>query len=213
MRLRKVKNLEQRMERFRGGLLLEPKPLVFADIFGNQQPVVAEFGTGRGEFILMMARRQPELNFLGVERVDSVLIQAMEKVEGETNLRYLRANVEDLDDVIQESSLSGLYLNFSDPWPKKKNRKRRLTHRGYLERYDRWLQEHSMVQLKTDSKTLFAFSIEEISQTGHMLEDVTLDITQSPAYEDNIQTEYEERFTAEGHPIYALRYHSKKVKL
>ncbi len=211
MRLRKVKNLEKRMERLEH-LLLKKKTIRFKEVFGNGNPVIAEFGIGRGEFLLEMARRRPEKNFFGVERVDSVLLQAMEKVEKETNIRYLLANVEDLEGVIPENSLSGLFLNFSDPWPKKKNRKRRLTHREYLELYDIWLQENSQVQLKTDSPILFTSSIEEISQSGHLLEDVTLNIEESPAYEDNIRTEYEERFTAQGHPIYALRFRSKKVK-
>lgn len=213
MRLRKVKNLEARLDTCRGRLLLEKEPICFQSVFGNDHPVIAEFGIGRGKFILEMAKRYPEKNFFGVERVDSVMIQAMEKVREEKNIRYLIANVEDLVEILPDNSLSGLFLNFSDPWPKKRNRKRRLTYRDYLKQYDRWLIEGSTVQLKTDSDILFAFSIEEVSQTGHILRDVTLDVSKSSAYEDNIRTEYEERFAEQEMPIRALRYDSGKALL
>lgn len=212
MRLRRAKNIPERLARFKGNLLLENTSQNLEKVFGNDRPVHAELGIGKGDFLLGLARMHPEINFIGVERSDSVLLQAMEKVEEESNIRFFLTNVEDLGQVLEENSLSGLYLNFSDPWPKKGHYKRRLTYRDYLAMYDRWLKEGSLVQLKTDSASLFAFSIEEIS-LGHVLKDVTLEVKGHSAYEDNIQTEYEAKFSEQGKPIYALRYHSRKAEL
>lgn len=174
--------------------------------FGNNNPLYIEIGMGKGQFILEMARRNPDKNFIGIEKYSSVLIRALEKCEDNppANLRFIRMDAENITDAFGKSEISGIYLNFSDPWPKDRHAKRRLTYRDYWKRYDEILKPDGLVIFKTDNRPLFDFSLEEAGTAGWKLTDISYDLHHSNAASDNVMTEYEARFSALGNPIHRL---------
>ena len=204
MRLRNVKNKDQ---------ILSSSPFFIADgslykgkwhrLFGNDRPIYLEIGMGKGKFLIENAIRYPEINFVGIERYDSVLARALEKVpEDLKNIKIVRLNAEYIEKLF-DHEISLIYLNFSDPWPKKKHHRRRLTSLEFLSKYDTIFQTDAVIVQKTDNADLFAYSLCCLSQYGYVLEDVSLDY--QPTVEDeNIETEYEERFRKLHLPIYRL---------
>ena len=204
MRLRNVKNKDQ---------ILSSSPFFIADgssykgkwhqLFGNDRPIYLEIGMGKGKFLIENAIRYPEINFIGIERYDSVLARALEKVpENLKNIKIVRLNAEYIEKLF-DHEISVIYLNFSDPWPKKKHHRRRLTSLEFLGKYDTIFQTDAVIVQKTDNADLFAYSLCCLSQYGYVLEDVSLDY--QPTVEDeNIETEYEERFRKLHLPIYRL---------
>ncbi len=204
MRLRNVKNKDQ---------ILSSSPFFIADgssykgkwhqLFGNDRPIYLEIGMGKGKFLIENAIRYPEINFIGIERYDSVLARALEKVpEDLKNIKIVRLNAEYIEKLF-DHEISLIYLNFSDPWPKKKHHRRRLTSLEFLGKYDAIFQTDAVIVQKTDNAELFAYSLCCLSQYGYVLEDVSLDY--QPTVEDeNIETEYEERFRKLHLPIYRL---------
>ncbi len=174
-------------------------------VFHNENPLYIEVGMGKGRFITELAGRNPENNYVGIEKYSSVLLRALEKREllpELTNLYFLRMDAEDLPEVFGEQEVSGIYLNFSDPWPKDRHAKRRLPSREYLARYDQILKPDGRVEFKTDNRQLFDFALEEAEAAGWKLEVCTFDLHQDPVLmEGNIMTEYEERFSGMGNPI------------
>ena len=204
MRLRNVKNKDQ---------ILSSSPFFIADgslykgkwhqLFGNDRPIYLEIGMGKGKFLIENAIRYPEINFIGIERYDSVLARALEKVpEDLKNIKIVRLNAEYIEKLF-DHEISLIYLNFSDPWPKKKHHRRRLTSLEFLSKYDTIFQTDAVIVQKTDNADLFAYSLCCLSQYGYVLEDVSLDY--QPTVEDaNIETEYEERFRKLHLPIYRL---------
>lgn len=204
MRLRNVKNKDQ---------ILSSSPFFIADgssykgkwhqLFGNDRPIYLEIGMGKGKFLIENAIRYPEINFIGIERYDSVLARALEKVpEDLKNIKIVRLNAEYIEKLF-DHEISLIYLNFSDPWPKKKHHRRRLTSLEFLGKYDAIFQTDAVIVQKTDNADLFAYSLCCLSQYGYVLEDVSLDY--QPTVEDeNIETEYEERFRKLHLPIYRL---------
>lgn len=204
MRLRNVKNKDQ---------ILSSSPFFIADgssykgkwhrLFGNDRPIYLEIGMGKGKFLIENAIRYPEINFVGIERYDSVLARALEKVpENLKNIKIVRLNAEYIEKLF-DHEISLIYLNFSDPWPKKKHHRRRLTSLEFLGKYDTIFQTDAVIVQKTDNADLFAYSLCCLSQYGYVLEDVSLDY--QPSVEDeNIETEYEERFRKLHLPIYRL---------
>lgn len=177
-------------------------------VFGNDRPIYMEVGMGKGRFITELAGRRPENNYVGIEKYSSVLLRALEKREmlpELTNLYFLRMEAEDLTEVFGEQEVSGIYLNFSDPWPKDRHAKRRLPSREFLARYDRILKPEGRVEFKTDNRALFDFALDEAEAAGWRLEVCTFDLHQEEELmADNIMTEYEERFSAMGNPICKL---------
>ena len=174
--------------------------------FGNDRPVYIEIGTGKGQFIMELARRNPDKNFIGIEKYSSVLLRALEKrryYEGD-NLFFIRMDAEYIEDVFDKDEVAGIYLNFSDPWPKERHAKRRLTSRQFWARYENILAPGGRVAFKTDNRDLFTFSLEEVGAAGWRLEHVSFDLHRSRYSEGNIMTEYEERFSQEGHSIHYL---------
>ncbi|MEW5321020.1 tRNA (guanosine(46)-N7)-methyltransferase TrmB [Geobacillus thermoleovorans] len=173
------------------------------ELFGNDRPIHIEIGTGKGKFITEMGRLHSDVNFIGIELYPSVLVSALDKlIESElSNVKLLNANAKDLTAFFADGEVSRIYLNFSDPWPKKRHEKRRLTHRGFLALYDRILAEDGDVHLKTDNQSFFEYSLVSLSQYGFVLESVQLDLHQS-GITDNVMTEYEEKFSAKGNRIY-----------
>jgi tRNA (guanine-N7-)-methyltransferase len=175
-------------------------------VFGNENPIHVEVGTGKGQFIIGMAIANPDVNYIGIEHFDNVIVSALEKVieaEKPSNLRLLRGNGSNLESLFKSGELDRIYLNFSDPWPKARHAKRRLTHEGFLARYEAVLKKRGEIHFKTDNRKLFEYSLVSMSAYGMILQEVSLDL-HAEMPEDNIMTEYEEKFSAKGQPIYRL---------
>ncbi len=177
-------------------------------VFGNEQPLYIEVGMGKGRFITELAMRHPENNYVGIEKYSSVLLRALEKREQLpelTNLLFLRMDAEELPEVFGKDEVAGIYLNFSDPWPKDRHAKRRLPSREFLARYDQILKPDGKVEFKTDNRGLFEFALEEAKEAGWTVEQHTFDLHHDEQMvQGNIMTEYEERFSAQGNPICKL---------
>ena len=208
MRLRNVKGSREEIQ-LSEYTVNEPEKYKgrWKELFGNDNPVYIEVGMGKGKFITEMAQLHPEINFIGIEKYSSVLIRAIEKrKELEiNNLMFIRMDAENIEDVFEKNEVAGIYLNFSDPWPKDRHAKRRLTSRQFLERYHNILKEEGRVIFKTDNRPLFDFSLEEVKEAGWTLEKSTFDLHHSEYVEGNIMTEYEEKFVAKGNPICMLQ--------
>lgn len=175
------------------------------EVFGNDHPLYLEIGMGKGRFITELALQNPGRNYVGIEKYSSVLLRALEKrssLPQLTNLLFLRMEAEDITEVFAEGEVAGIYLNFSDPWPKDRHAKRRLPSRQFLARYDRILQPGGRVEFKTDNQDLFAFALEEAAAAGWRVDACTRDLHHdAEMVRGNIMTEYEERFSAQGNPI------------
>ena len=179
--------------------------LNFREMFGNDNPVHLEIGCGKGQFACEIARRNPDINYLAVEKSANVIVVAAEaaKAQGITNLRFLKGGAEYLPCFIPDNSIERIYLNFSCPYPKKRYANHRLTHKNFLRIYRQIMTEKAEIHQKTDNMHFFEFSIEQLSQNGFKLKNISLDLHNSD-FEDNIMTEYEQRFTDLGQPIYRL---------
>ena len=207
MRLRNVKGARE---------TIEVNPYVIKDgeerkgkwkeLFGNNYPIHLEIGMGKGKFLLQLAEQNPDINYIGIEKYSSVLIRALQKreeYEGE-NIYFLRMDAENIPDIFKEGEIDRIYLNFSDPWPKERPAKRRLTSKEFFSRYDRILKKDGVVIFKTDNRELFDFSLEQVPLAGWKLKNYTYDLHHSEYAEGNIMTEYEEKFSAQGKPICRL---------
>ena len=176
------------------------------DISFLQPPLRLEIGCGKGGFICEAARREPDVHFIAVEKITDVILLAMERAQREnlTNLRFLNCDAAKLTDILPPHCLERIYLNFSDPWPKKGYYKRRLTYRGFLDIYRELLCDNGAIHMKTDNPALFDFSLNELSENGFLLQNVTRDLHNSEWENDNIHTEYESLFAAQGIKINRL---------
>ncbi len=174
------------------------------EIFGNDAPIRLEIGMGKGRFLMTLAKENPGINYLGIEKYSSVLLRALQKMEAEPlpNIRFIRMDAEELCDVFAEEEVDRIYLNFSDPWPKDRHAKRRLPSRQFLERYDKVLKKDGILEFKTDNRDLCDFAVEEIKETKWKIDRITYDLHHTPEMmEGNVMTEYEERFSSQGSPI------------
>ncbi|MBN8209494.1 tRNA (guanosine(46)-N7)-methyltransferase TrmB [Bacillus sp. NTK071] len=173
------------------------------EVFHNDNPIHLEVGTGKGQFIIGMAKQNPDVNYIGLELSSSVMVSALEKLleEDVPNVRLLNENAEDLTSIFEENEVSRVYLNFSDPWPKNRHEKRRLTYKTFLDLYRVVMKPNSEVHFKTDNQGLFEYSLHSFSAYGMTLNNVSLDLHQSKM-EDNVMTEYEEKFSSKGSRIY-----------
>lgn len=180
------------------------------DIFGNEHPIHLEIGMGKGQFLMNLARQNPEINYVGIERYSAVLIRALEKYDGEEfmqppNVRFLCMDAYQLPEVFVPGEIEKIYLNFSDPWPKARHSRRRLTSTRFLEQYEKVLPEKGRVEFKTDNRPLFEFSLESVEEAGWRLLGHTFDLHQDAEMnQGNIMTEYEQKFSAMGNPIHKL---------
>lgn len=175
------------------------------EVFGNDNPIRIEVGMGKGRFIYELAALNPDVNYVGIEKFSSVLLRAIQKQEEApcTNLRFIRMEAENIIDVFDKDEVDRIYLNFSDPWPKDRHAKRRLTSRVFLDRYDSFLKKDGVIEFKTDNHDLFMFSLDEVNETKWILDAVTYDLhSDAKMNEGNIMTEYEQRFSEMGNPIY-----------
>lgn len=172
--------------------------------FKNDHPVHIEIGTGKGRFITQLASEHPEINYVGIEKFSSVLIRALEKQDELelTNLLFIRGDAENVTDYFGKGEVGKIYLNFSDPWPKKRYAKRRLPSRQFLQRYDQILSDGGIIEFKTDNQALFDWSVEEVPYGGFAIQQITYDLHNDPVMNiGNIMTEYEERFSSKGNTI------------
>ena len=174
-------------------------------VFGNDHPVHIEIGMGKGRFICEMAKTHPDINYIGIEKYSSVLLRAIQKMEEEPlpNLLFIRMDAENIDEVFGLDEVDRIYLNFSDPWPKDRHAKRRLPSKEFLARYDRFLKKDGVLEFKTDNRGLFDFAVEELPQAGWKLVKITYDLHHDEEMmQGNVMTEYEQKFSSMGNPIY-----------
>ena len=217
MRMRRKKNLEGRladcgeyiiyMDRDDRNYQIKDTDHIisYKDIFKNDNPVELEIGCGKGGFAREIAKRNPDINYLAVEKSSNVIVEAAELAieENIPNLRFVRGGAEYLDCYIPSKSVKNIYLNFSCPYPKKSYASHRLTPQNFLEIYKKLLCDGGEIYQKTDNMHFFEFSIEQFSKSGFAMKNVTFDLHKS-GFEGNIMTEYERKFSEQGMPIYRL---------
>lgn len=205
MRLRNIKNASEIINKS-NYVVSNPEEYKgkWSNMFENNNPIHIEIGMGKGNFIIGMAKNNPNINFIGIEMYDSIVVKATKKLENEklNNLKFIRMDARLIEDIFYKE-IELIYLNFSDPWPKNRNAKRRLTHSRFLQRYDSIFKNQNIIYLKTDNTGLFEFSIESLSEYGYKLKNISLDLHNSD-FKDNIMTEYEAKFSEKGVKINRL---------
>lgn len=206
MRLRNVTGSREMIAKS-GYVVQEPKQNrgKWAEEFGNEYPIRLEIGMGKGKFLMELARRNPQVNYIGIEKYSTVLLRAVQKMEQEPlpNVRLIRMDAEHITEVFSIGEIDRIYLNFSDPWPKDRHAGRRLPSRRFLERYDQILQKDGVIEFKTDNQELFAFAEEEIEGSKWKIVQITHNLhADEEMSRDNVMTEYEERFSSMGNPIH-----------
>jgi len=204
MRLKHIKNAEEDIKKskyyidnpcnFKG---------CFNKLFKNNNPIHLEIGMGKGDFIIGMALKYPDINFIGIEKFDSVLVKATKKLETMNipNLKLILFDAEEIETLFSKE-VDTLYLNFSDPWPKKRHAKRRLTHENFLKKYDLIFKNNKNIIMKTDNRKLFEYSIKSFTDYGYKIDDISLDLHSDCV--DIVETEYEKKFVAKGNVIYKV---------
>ncbi len=206
MRLRKVKNALDKLKQNTFYIIAEPKQYKgsWNNLFSNNHPIHIEIGCGKGQFISELARRTPDVNFIAIEKYDSVLLRALEKIEAEKieNLRLILMDAKEIQEYFSTGEIARIYINFSDPWPKAAHQKRRLTYKTFLDSYRDILTDQGEIFQKTDNRKLFEFSLESFSRNHWYLSNISLNLHEDPV-EDNIETEFEEKWSKLG-PIYRL---------
>ena len=213
MRRRKVKGADDKLLSYKDYVLRENIDTLkgnWSEKFGNDNPIHVEFGTGRGKFITTLASQNPNINYVAFEIKEEVLLKAVEKgVENNLkNILFAWADVKNIIDYFDERELSRVYVNFCDPWPKKRWAKRRLTHTNFLNMYSSVLNESGEIHFKTDNEKLFEFSLNELSLNNWQLKNISLDLATSDF--ENVTTEYEDKFMSYGLKIF--RCEAKKLK-
>lgn len=176
----------------------------YKEIFNNSNPIHLEIGMGKGDFIIGMALANPDINFIGMEMYDSVLVRAAQKLDNLDipNLRLIKYDATTIDEVF-DREIDVLYLNFSDPWPKNRHEHRRLTSERFLKRYDKIFRDGCLIVQKTDNRHLFEFSLKSFTDYGYKIDVLSLDLHKDDF--ENVETEYERRFVSMGYPIYMTR--------
>ncbi|CAN2924635.1 tRNA (guanosine(46)-N7)-methyltransferase TrmB [Streptococcus dysgalactiae] len=207
MRVRKRKGAEEHLANNPHYVILNPEDTKgrWHDVFGNANPIHIEVGSGKGGFITGMALKNSDINYIGIDIQLSVLSYALDKVIASEapNVKLLRVDGSSLTNYFEDSEVDMMYLNFSDPWPKTKHEKRRLTYKDFLDTYKHILPENGEIHFKTDNRGLFEYSLASFSQYGMTLKQVWLDLHASD-FEDNVMTEYEEKFSSKGQVIYRV---------
>jgi tRNA (guanine-N7-)-methyltransferase len=207
MRRRNVKNAKQRVESHPELVILNPKDYKgkWNTLFKNDNPIYLEIGMGKGKFLLEHAKSNPNINYIGLEKFDSVIVQAVEKIYpcNLNNILLLNVDAEELLDIFDENEISKIFLNFSDPWPKNRHEKRRLSHANFLNRYQKILKGD--IEMKTDNRELFEFSLISFNENKWKFEELSLDLHHRNEDEKIITTEYEDRFTSKGNVIYFVK--------
>lgn len=205
MRLRNKPWAKDKIEQYPQYVVANPEQYrgKWHEVFGNNQPIHIEVGTGKGQFITGMAEANPGINYFGIELYDSVIVSALDRlIEAELpNLKLLHVNAADLGKYFAKDDVDRVYLNFSDPWPKTRHEKRRLTYKDFLKLYEDIMVDGGEIHFKTDNQGLFEYSLMSFSQYGMLLKFLSLDLHKSD-FEGNIMTEYEQKFSEKGNRIY-----------
>lgn len=205
MRLRKVKNAQNIIDESQ---YIIKKPEIYKgnykNVFENDNPIYIEVGMGKGDFIIENALKNSEINFIGIEKFDSVMVRAVQKLEEYDipNLKLIKIDALNIDNIF-DKEISCLYLNFSDPWPKKRHTNRRLTSNVFLNKYDLIFKNTKKIIMKTDNRHLFEYSIKSLTDYGYKINDISLGL-HSDNKLDNIETEYEKKFVSKGMVIYYI---------
>lgn len=206
MRLKNVKGAKEIIESS-SYVIHNPKEEKCSKLFSNKNPIQIEIGMGKGDFLIEHAKRNPNINYIGIEKFDSVLVRAVQKLEGIDlpNLKLIRMDAEEIEECFQKE-IDTLYLNFSDPWPKKRHSKRRLTSPYFLKKYDSIFKGEKQIIMKTDNRELFEFSLISFNEEKYEIKEVSLDLYQNEEYlKNNVPTEYEKKFVLKGFPIYYVK--------
>lgn len=209
MRLRGRKGIRESLEQQEDLVVLDPRQYKgqWASLFGNDKPIHVEFGMGKGQFISQMSYKHQDVNFIGVDMYDELVRRASEKgrnawsaeeVDTPPNLKLALMNIENVAEVFEPGEIERIYLNFSDPWPKTKHGRRRLTHPRFLDKYSVILNEKGQIHFKTDSVTLFEFSLNSFSDYGMQMTNISLDLHREGLNEEFVMTEYETKFVGQG---------------
>ena len=213
MRLRHIKGAEEQIAES-PYVIQDPQGLKgkWHEFFGNQNPVRIEVGMGKGKFIMELAEKKPDVNYIGIERYSSVLLRGLQKRSQLelSNIYFMRIDALELADVFDAGEVDRIYLNFSDPGPKDRHAKRRLTSDRFLPIYDQILKKDGIIEFKTDNQDLFRYSLESIPEAGWTVDAHTFDLHNSEMAEGNVMTEYETKFCSEGKPICKLVASRKK---
>ncbi len=206
MRQRNVKNKKEIINNSRY-VILNPSDNKgkWQSVFQNNNPIYLEIGMGKGDFILENAKTYPNINFIGIEKYDSIMALAIKKIENEnvSNLRLIRMDAITLSDVFIHE-ISQIFLNFSDPWPKKRHARRRLSSEIFLKEYDNILTNKKIIEMKTDNQKLFEYSLVSFNNNNYLIKKISFDLHKSEI-ENNIMTEYEKKFSQENKPIYYVK--------
>lgn len=223
MRMRRKKNLDEKLaacsqvlfcaegeDRNFNTAVLEKEYFDFKEMFGNDNPVHLEIGCGKGQFICEIAKRTPNINYIAVEKCSNVIVSACQKAidEGITNIKFYKGGAEYLPKYIPPKSIGRIYLNFSCPYPKARYANHRLTNAKFLAIYEELMESGAQIHQKTDNMHFFEYSLEQLSDYGFTLQNISLDLHNSD-FEGNIVTEYEQRFSEQGFPIYRLEAYLK----
>ena len=207
MRLRHIKGAEETIASS-PYVIQEPKTKKgrWHEVFKNDHPIQIEVGMGKGRFIMELAAAHPNINYIGIERYSSVLLRGLQKRAGLEldNIYFLCVDARDMADLFAPGEVDRIYLNFSDPWPKDRHAKRRLTSPDFMSVYGKILAPEGTVEFKTDNRGLFDYSLEAIPEAGWVITEHTFDLHHSPMAEGNVMTEYEAKFSSEGKPICKL---------
>ena len=211
MRQRNVKNKKEIINKSKY-IINEPSNNVgnWKLVFNNDNPIYIEIGMGKGDFILENAKKYPDINFIGIEKYDSIMALAIKKIEENDldNLRLIRMDALDIDSVFSKE-IDKIFLNFSDPWPKERHAKRRLTSSVFLEKYDKLFKNEKIIEMKTDNRRLFEFSLISFNNNDYFIDDISLDLHNSD-YDNNIMTEYEKKFSSMNNCIYYVKVKKNK---
>ena len=211
MRVKHKKWAVPLMEAHPGMMTMDPASFKgrWQERFAKPQPLQVEVGMGKGQFIIGMAKAHPEINFIGLEIESTVAAIALKNALPEQlpNLTLVRGDGAGLDTYFEDGSIDRLYLNFSDPWPKTRHEKRRLTYKTFLANYQQVVKPGGGLEFKTDNQGLFEYSLTSLNNFGMIFDGVWLNLHESPENEGNVETEYEQRFASLGQPIYKLKAH------
>ncbi|MFB9759999.1 tRNA (guanosine(46)-N7)-methyltransferase TrmB [Ectobacillus funiculus] len=207
MRLRHKPYAMEMIETYPQFVIADPEAYKgsWGKLFGNNNPIHIEVGTGRGRFIYEMAKAHPHINYIGIEKFSSVVVDALQKLIDEEvpNLKLINKDAKDLTVFFESEEIDRVYLNFSDPWPKARHEKRRLTYKSFLRNYEQVLVKDGEIHFKTDNQGLFEYSLMSLAEYGMLLHYISLDLHNSD-FEGNIMTEYEEKFSSKGNRIYRV---------
>ncbi|WP_152394834.1 tRNA (guanosine(46)-N7)-methyltransferase TrmB [Paenibacillus guangzhouensis] len=215
MRLRGRKGIRENLEQQTDLVVLEPHTYKgrWHEFFGNDRPIYVELGMGKGQFVSRMSAKYPDVNFIGMDMYDELVRRASEKarnvwaeqgVDSPPNVALARANIETLEDIFAPGEITRVYLNFSDPWPKARHARRRLTHHRFVDKYIGVMNAQGEIHFKTDSETLFEFSLNSFADMGLQMTNISLNLHRNGLNEEHVMTEYEQKFMGKGMNIHRV---------